>query len=166
MERWKRLAAGLRNSAGRLEPAGAIMDERPFTVLVVDDDPSLRQFIVGVLESNGFAFIEAANERQGLALFKANSDKIDLVILDMVMPGMSGLDLAAELERQRPGVKVLYISAHCSSIAMESILRQSADRVLLTPFTGPALVERLSHLLNKAGEDNACASEMGGGESG
>jgi DNA-binding response OmpR family regulator len=146
-------------------PPGAIMDERPFTVLVVDDDPSLRQFIVDVLRSNGFAPIEAVNEGQGLALFQANRDTIDLVILDMVMPGMNGLDLAAELERQRAGVKILYISAHGSSIAMESILRQSADRVLLTPFTGPALVERVSHLLGEPGADSARASEMGGGES-
>ncbi len=137
------------------------MDERPYTVLVVDDEPSSRQFIVDVLQSNEFGPIEAANEAQGLALFQANRDRIDLVILHMVMPGMGGLDLAAELERQRPGVKILYISAHGSSIAMESILRQSAERVLLKPFTGPALVERVAHLLDKTGG----ASKLAGRES-
>lgn len=141
------------------------MDEPSFTVLVVDDEPDLRRFMVGVLQSNGFGPIEAVNEAQGLALFKANRDRIDLVILDMVMPGMSGLDLAAELERQRPGVKVLYISANGASIAMECIVRQSADGVLFKPFTGSGLVERVVQLLEKSGADRARLSRLNGGGS-
>jgi DNA-binding response OmpR family regulator len=164
MERWKTARRRPDGITGRLEPQGAIM-EPPFTVLVVDDEPYLRRFIVDVLWRNGFGPIEAVNEAQGLALFKANRDKIDLVILDMVMPGMSGLDLAAELERQRPGVKILYISANGSSIAMECILRQSADGVLFKPFTGPALVERVAHLLDKPGVDSARVSKLSGGGS-
>jgi DNA-binding response OmpR family regulator len=139
-----------------------MMDEPPFTVLVVDDEPYLRQFIVDVLRSNGFGSIEADNEGRGLVLFQANRDRIDLVILDLVMPGMSGLDLAAELERQRPGVKILYISAEGSSIAMDCIVQQSADGVLLKPFTGPALAERVAHLLHKPGADSSRVSKLGG----
>ena len=141
------------------------MVEPTFTVLVVDNEPFLRQFIVDVLRRNGFGPIEAVNEAQGLALFMANRERIDLVILDMVMPVMSGLDLAAELERQRPGIKILYISADGSSIAMECIRRQSADGVLFKPFTGPALVERVVHLLHKSGADAARVSKFGGGGS-
>jgi DNA-binding response OmpR family regulator len=155
--------AGQTGSASRLEPQGAIMVEPTFTVLVVDDEPFLRQFIVDVLQRNGFAPLEAVDEVQGLELFKANRDRIDLVILDMVMPVMGGLDLAAELERQRPGVKVLYISTDGSSIAMQCILRQSADGVLFKPFTGPALVERVSLLLHKPGAATARAWKFGGG---
>jgi DNA-binding response OmpR family regulator len=141
------------------------MDEPSFTILVVDDEPELRRFVVDVLQSSGFGSIEAVNEAQGLALFKANRNRIDLVILDMVMPGMSGLDLAAELERQRPGVKVLYISANGSSIAMECIARQAADGVLFKPFTGSTLVERVVHLLEKSGADGARLSKLSGGGS-
>jgi two-component system OmpR family response regulator len=141
------------------------MSEPPITVLVVDDEPHLRQFIMDVLRSNGFGPIEAMDEAQGLALFKANRDRIDLVILDVVMPDMSSLDLAAELDRQRPGVKILYISANGSSIAMECILRQSADGVLFKPFTGPALVERVALLLDKSDADSARMSKLGGGGS-
>jgi two-component system OmpR family response regulator len=131
----------------------------------VDHEPFLRQFIVNVLRSNGFGTIEAINEAQGLALFQANRDRIDLVILDVVMPDMSGLDLASELERQRPGVKILYISAEGASIAMKCILQQSADGVLLKPVTGPALAERVAHLLHKPGVDRPRASKFGGGGS-
>jgi FixJ family two-component response regulator len=65
----------------------------------------------------------------------------------MVMPGMSGLDLAAELERLRPGVKILYTSGYGSSVAMESISHRSPDRVLLKPFDAAELVERVSRLV-------------------
>jgi DNA-binding response OmpR family regulator len=141
------------------------MDEPPFTVLVVDDEPYLRQFIVNVMRSNGFGPIEAIDETQGLALFKANRDRIDLVILDVVMPAMCGLDLAAELDRQRPGVKILYISADGASIAMACIQQQSADGVLLKPFTGPALAERVAHLLHKPGVDSSRVSKLRSGGS-
>jgi DNA-binding response OmpR family regulator len=141
---------------------GVVMNEPPFTVLVVDDEPSLRAFVLAALQGGGFHAIEAVNEAQGLALFKQHQGRIKLVILDMVMPGMSGLDLAAELERQRPGIKILYLSGHGSSIAMESILRQSADRVLLKPITGPALLERVSLILKTPDGDGARTREPAG----
>jgi DNA-binding response OmpR family regulator len=126
---------------------GDVMDKPRFTVLVVDDELSLRRLMMRHLRRNGINPIGAADGAEGLEAFLADREKIDLVILDMLMPGMNGLDLAAELERCRPGVKILYISGLGASIAMESIVRQSADRVLLKPFTQQALVERVAHLL-------------------
>jgi DNA-binding response OmpR family regulator len=123
------------------------MDKPRFTVLVVDDELSLRRLIMRTLKANGINPIGAGDGLEGLAAFLADLERIDLVILDLMMPGMSGLDLAAELERRRPGVKILYISGLVDSIAMECILRQSADRVLLKPFKQQVLVERVVHLL-------------------
>jgi DNA-binding response OmpR family regulator len=117
------------------------------TVLVIDDTPGVREFIMDELETHGIDPIGAGDGVAGLKAFMANRERIDLVILDLLMPRMSGLDLAAELERCRPGVKILYISGHDGSIAIESIRRQSADRVLLKPFTPGALVERVRRLL-------------------
>src|SRR5438105_1432058 len=134
------------------------MHEPPHTVLVVDDDTSVRTLILHVLKRHGFTPMEAASGAEGLELFQANRDRIDLVILDMVMPGLSGLDVASELERQKPGVNILYISAHGASIAMESLLKQSADRVLLKPFTEKSLVERLAYLL---GMGDRCGAPKG-----
>jgi len=126
------------------------MNKSQFRVLVVDDEISLLRFIMRTLKHNGIHAIGAADGAAGLKAFLANCESIDLVILDMMMPGMNGLDLAAELERRRPGLTILYISGHGASIAMESILRQSADRVLLKPFTERDLVERIAHLLSVA----------------
>ena len=141
------------------------MEKPRFTVLIVDDANSLREFIMDELESNGIHSIGAADGTAGLEAFLANKESINLVIVDMLMPKMSGLDLAAELERRCPGVKILYISGQSDSIAMESIQRQSADRVLLKPFKRGALMERVTQLL--AGDTVRCdrAAGNGNGES-
>ena len=126
------------------------MDKERFTVLVVDDAAALREFVMDELQNNGIETIGAADGDTGLEVFLANRDRIDLVIVDMLMPRMSGLDLAAELERCNPGVKILYISGQGDSIAMESIQRQSAERVLLKPFKPGMLMERVTQLLSSA----------------
>jgi len=123
------------------------MEKSRFTVLVVEEEVSLRRLMLRALRRGGIDPIGAADGAGGLEAFLANNERIDLVVLDMIMPGMSGLDLAAELERRRPGVKILYTSGHGTSIAMASIQRQSADRVLLKPFKQQALMERVVHLL-------------------
>ena len=116
-------------------------------ILVAEDNPSLRRLIVRMLTNHGYAALEAASGAQGLALFRANRKSIALAILDMVMPGMSGLDLAAELDRERPGMKILYISGYLSSIAMDVISRRAPEMVLPKPFTEKLLIERVEHLL-------------------
>ena len=127
------------------------MDKSRFTVLVVDDDVPLRRLVLRALQTSGIETIGAGTAAEGLEVFLAHPGKIDLVIVDMVMPGMSGLDLAAELERLQPGVQILYISGSGDSIAMKSIQRQSADRVMLKPFVPEALVERVTQLLAVGG---------------
>lgn len=123
------------------------MDNPRLTVLVIDDTPAVREFIMDELETHGIDPIGAEDGVAGLEAFLANRERIDLVILDLLMPRMSGLDLAAELERCRPGVKILYISGLDGSIAVESLRHQSADRVLLKPFDPGVLVERVRRLL-------------------
>ena len=111
----------------------------------------MRRLIFRALQTSGIDTIGAGTAAEGLEVFLAHRGKIDLVIVDMVMPGMSGLDLAAELERLQPGVQILYISGSGDSIAMKSIQRQSADRVLLKPFIPEDLVERVTQLLAVGG---------------
>jgi FixJ family two-component response regulator len=70
----------------------------------------------------------------------------------MVMPGVSGLDLATDLSREYPGIKILYISGFVESVAMHVIARRSPQAVLLKPFTEQALLERVHQLLEKPPE--------------
>jgi len=120
--------------------------KRP-AILVVEDQAPIRTQIRRALERNGFAVVEATNVTEGLSIFQANHDTIGLAIIDIVMPGISGLDMASELNREHPGLKILYISGYVGSVAMEVITRSSPESLLAKPFTMNTLVERVRAML-------------------
>lgn len=117
-------------------------------ILVVEDNGALRRLMLRILTGSGYGVLEASTGAQALELFRQRSPSVDLAIIDMVMPGLSGLDVAAEMERHQPGMKILYISGYASSVAIESISRRSPDRVLIKPFDAAQLIERVAFLLN------------------
>ncbi|HEU5071708.1 MAG TPA: ATP-binding protein [Verrucomicrobiae bacterium] len=83
------------------------------TILVVEDEPELREMAVQILESFGYKHLQAASAAEALALWKSESGAINLVLTDMVMPGgMSGRDLAKQLIRERPRLPVVIASGY------------------------------------------------------
>jgi CheY-like chemotaxis protein len=89
------------------------------TVLVVEDDEGVRQIAVGILEDLGYHVVEAQDGRTALDLFDRTPD-IHLVFTDLVMPGMSGRDLAEELMKREMGAKVLLTSAYTDRLTAET----------------------------------------------
>ena len=138
----------LRRADSRLDPVRK--ETQAATVLVVEDEAGVRRLIGHILCGHGFTVLDAASASQGLALFRHHQDRIGLVITDVVMPGMGGLDLAAELERDRPGVHILYMSGYTDSVVVESLKRQAPEVVLPKPFTAASLVDRVTNLLKAA----------------
>jgi len=120
--------------------------KRP-AILVVEDQAPIRTQIRRALERNGFAVVEANNVTEGLSIFQANHESISLAIIDIVMPGISGLDMASELNREHPGLKILYIAGYVGSVAMEVITRSSPEALLAKPFTMDTLIERVRTML-------------------
>jgi hypothetical protein len=120
------------------------------TILVVEDDTSLCRLVVRMLVRGGFETLAAETASEGLALVHDRQGAFDLAIIDMVMPGMSGLDLASDLGREYPGLKILYISGYVDSLAADALTRRTPDRVLLKPFTEEALLERVRTLVEIA----------------
>ena|ERR1051326_5802132 len=116
-------------------------------ILVVEDQAPIRTQIRRALERNGFSVLEAESVNDGLAIFESNHEALSLVIVDIVIPGISGLDMASELNREHPGVKILYISGYLGSVAMEVITRSSPDALLAKPFTMDQLLERVRSML-------------------
>jgi DNA-binding response OmpR family regulator len=117
------------------------------TILVVDDDPAVRNFIGNTLRDLGLTVLTAHRLDAALSEIISHGAAIDLAIVDMIMPGGSGLDLAAELGRQWDGIQVLYVSGHHDSVAMDSIAQRSPEQVLLKPFSDQQLIARVLHLL-------------------
>ena len=118
------------------------------TIVLVEDHAPLRNSISQLLARRGFRVLGAGEAKPALALFHEHRTSVDMVIIDMMMPGMSGLDLGAELERVAPALTILYISGYTESIAAVSLRSQSPDRVLLKPFTPEALLARINGLLS------------------
>jgi DNA-binding response OmpR family regulator len=124
--------------------------ERKPTILVVEDDTALRRLVVSMLNRGGYATLAAGRAADGLSIARQHHGALDLAILDIVMPKISGLDLATDLGREYPELKILYISGYVDSIAADVLSRRSPDHLLLKPFTERALLERVRLLLQLA----------------
>jgi DNA-binding NtrC family response regulator len=121
---------------------------QPPAVLVVDDFNPSSKLIGEALASRGFAVFGTRSADEGLALFQAHKPEIELAVIDLVSPAAGNLDLAAELERLRPGLPVLYLVGSGKSIARCSIEAQAPGSVLVVPFTEDQFIARVGGLLD------------------
>jgi CheY-like chemotaxis protein len=119
------------------------------TVLVVEDNPSVRQVVMGQLASLGYRTLEAENARAALGLLERGA-KVDLVFSDLVMPGgMSGLELAAELRRRWPGLKTLLTSGFPGAMLAASKDAAAAQGLLTKPYRKLELARRVREILDR-----------------
>jgi PAS domain S-box-containing protein len=117
------------------EPVGTAVPFAPLSVLVIDDDPDVRGFIVNSLEEQGYRVREASDGRQGLAALERETP--DLVVLDFIMPGLSGADVARQIREKRPEQPILFVSGYSET---EAVKRTAPDApVLAKPFRADAL---------------------------
>ncbi|MDE3150867.1 MAG: response regulator [Gemmatimonadota bacterium] len=104
------------------------------TVYVVDDDEAVRDMTRRALERQRHTVLDAATGEQALEVNRMFNEPIDLLITDIRMPGMSGLDLRDALVALRPGVRVLFISGHAEEFTRKE-LRDRQTPFLAKPFT-------------------------------
>ncbi|WP_321472638.1 PAS domain S-box protein [uncultured Paludibaculum sp.] len=125
------------------------------TVLVVEDDENVRGTAVGILKHYGYQVLEAANGSDALALKERFSGRVDLVISDLMMPGMSGIELVQQLQQSDPHLKILYVSGYAGeSIRMEEFLNAGA-RFVPKPYTPETLLRMVRELLAGDGVGSA-----------
>jgi two-component system cell cycle sensor histidine kinase/response regulator CckA len=117
------------------------------TVLLVEDEDSVRQLVRETLESRGYRVLEAANGTDALALAAAHSDPIHLVITDVVMPGLNGHELVQQLQPTRPGLKVLYLSGYAQDAFPATAAADSQKTFLQKPFTLQSLSRKVREIL-------------------
>jgi two-component system, cell cycle sensor histidine kinase and response regulator CckA len=120
-------AAEPRVAAPKLVPGAS-------TVLVVEDEESVRRFVVDLLKGAGYDVLEAADGQEAMAIATAHGDAIHLLLTDMVMPGISGLKLAEGVVGLHPESKVLLVSGYSESLRSAGPLDHSI-RYLQKPFT-------------------------------
>ena len=117
------------------------------TILLVEDEESVRQLVRETLESRGYRVLEAPNGDAALALAAGHKDALHLVITDVVMPGLSGHELARQLLAARPALKVLYLSGYAQDAFPPS---ESHKAFLQKPFTLQSLARKIREVLGPA----------------
>jgi len=118
-------------------------------ILLVDDDVEVRDVVCAMLEAVGFEIVEAHTGEDGLtALERA---RVDLVVLDWTLPGMSGLDLCREIRARFQKLPVLFLTANATSRDVVDAFAGGADDYVVKPFRAPELGARIFGLLRRAG---------------
>ena len=118
------------------------------TVLVVDDDADMRKLLRDFLQPGGYDVLEAANGHDAMVL--VDSEPIDVVVLDKEMPGLNGLDVLSLLQRRRPGLPVIFVTAFGGpQIAVES-RRRGATEYLEKPFRVRRIVDTIDEVVQRA----------------
>ena len=114
------------------------------TVLVVEDEESLRLAVCTVLRKKGFSVIEAANGSEAMDLVRLHQNGIDLILLDLTLPGASSREVFQEAQRLRPEVKVILTSAHNKETVDTSFAGLRVERFIRKPFQLSELVRLIA----------------------
>ena len=109
----------------------------------MEDEPAIRHLMRRMLELQGCTLLEARNGDEALELAQSYEDELHLLVTDVVMPGLSGFDLADELLVSRSEMKVLFISGHADHPTVRHRLRDAHCPFLLKPYTQ----EKLAHAI-------------------
>lgn len=116
-------------------PAGDSSSTCQGRVLLVDDEPEVREMARSALEMKGYSVTLCCNGQEALEHYRANSGAIDLVVSDVVMPEMNGRELLESLQQVDPDVKVVLMSGYCTETTAANLLDEGASAFLSKPFS-------------------------------
>ena len=118
------------------------------TILLVDDEETVRRFSARVLEKHGFDVLSAGTGDEALAAARARNFAIDLLLTDVMMPGMNGRALAELLLAQSPSLRVLFMSGYAEDALTTDVGLAPGTAFLPKPFKPKALVSKVREVLD------------------
>jgi CheY-like chemotaxis protein len=137
-------------------PVSAAESRRgPETVLVVEDQPEVRKLTLAMLEGQGYRLLEAANGSEALSLCRRYPDPIHLLVADVVMPGMTGRELARLLVAIRPSLKTLYTSGYPANVIAHEGVLDPGVAYLPKPFSPAQLAAKVRDVLLEPAPEKA-----------
>jgi CheY-like chemotaxis protein len=131
------------------KPQAAVETGGSETILLVEDEEGVRGLARRVLEAGGYTVLEAASPEQALELHSQNEDRIDLMITDVVMPAMSGRELAQLLEGRGRAMKVLYMSGYTDDTIVRHNILDAKIPFLPKPFTPETFARKVREVLDQ-----------------
>jgi two-component system, cell cycle sensor histidine kinase and response regulator CckA len=118
------------------------------TILLVEDADALRKLTHMLLEQHGYHVLVAANGAAALQLVEQKPERIDLLLTDVIMPGLNGRALAGRLELLQPGLKILYMSGYTDDAIMDHGVLESGTHLLHKPFSEENLIRKVREVLD------------------
>ena len=126
-----------------------VLPEGQETILVIEDEPTLRALIVDILSNLGYIILEAATCSDALRISQDFEERIDLLLSDVVMPQMSGEELAKQLRAVRTELPVLFISGYVDGLDTQPDSLDHHTEFLQKPFTGEVLAHKVREMLDR-----------------
>jgi len=118
------------------------------TILVVEDEDGLREVVTRMLRGAGFTVIHANGARQALELLESHRYQVHLVFTDVVMPGMSGVDLVTAILAAQPRIKVLFASGYTADATLNQVALARARNFIAKPYTVAGLTKKIRDVLD------------------
>jgi signal transduction histidine kinase len=139
-------AAENSNSEGSVVTVGVTPSNRKgATILLVDDDSAVREVTASILEDLGYVVLHVGSGGAALDILDRQS-KFDLVLLDFAMPGMSGIEVARQIQSKYPTIPILFVTGYADSNAFRDI---GEERIIRKPFIGEELADKVNAALVK-----------------
>jgi CheY-like chemotaxis protein len=122
-------------------------DERTKTILLVEDEPIVRNLLREVLERSGYAVLACEHPAEGIETCQRHSGQIDLLLTDVVMPGMNGKEMANRIAEMLPELRVVFMSGYTEQALLKDGLLDSRIEYLQKPFSLHTLRQRLARVM-------------------
>jgi len=120
------------------------------TILLVEDQTEVRTLAAMMLGEFGYRVLEASHGEEALAISESHDGPIDLILTDVVMPGLAGRDLAERLKAKRPGIRVLYMSGYTDDVILHHGILEEGVGFVQKPFSPERLAEKVRAALGKS----------------
>ncbi|MGC4053526.1 MAG: ATP-binding protein [Paludibaculum sp.] len=133
------------------KPVAVPSDDRQATILLVEDDAAVRAMTARILSSNGYRVLEAAGGAEALATLERLNHLPDLLLSDIMMPGMSGYELAERVAASMPNLRILFVSGYPGAAAEKPTPIQINTPTLRKPFTSAALLAAVREAIGAPG---------------
>jgi len=119
------------------------------TILIVDDNPSIRELIVETLKPLGYHCLQAASGKEAIDLLQKYKGEVHLLLTDVVMPHMNGKELAETIKKERPDIKVIFMSGYTENIITHHGVLDKGINYISKPITPVALTQKIKSALNE-----------------
>ena len=131
-----------------MRPSAQLLPHGSETVLVLEDEDYVRSLAVRMLRRLGYDVLEASEGTEAIRLFRTCEEGVDLLLTDVVMPGMSGGEVVETLRRAHADLRVLYMSGHGDESAVNQDVAGPPPALIQKPFTMDMLAHKVREVLD------------------